>query len=188
MKTNDFRKTVLLALLLSATVALPACRKKETPPPPEGGDAVRLSDLSEIQSYNEILKKDPNNLQALINIGNRYYDSGQDRQAVDAYTRALAIDPANINVRVDMAISYRRLGNPDGAVEELKKAISINPRHSQARYNLGVILINDKKDVAGGIKAWEALLENIPDFPDRERLKADIERLKSSAAEGMPKK
>jgi tetratricopeptide (TPR) repeat protein len=190
MTTTDLRKAFSLALLLPVLFALPACRKTEPPPPPQGGDAVRLSDLSEIESYKEILKKDPNNLQALINIGNRYYDSGQDRQAVDAYKRALAIDPANVNVRVDMSISFRRLGDPDGAVEELKKAISMNPRHAQARYNLGVILINDKKDVAGGIKAWEGLLENIPDFPDRERLKADIDRLRSSeaATSQMPQK
>ncbi len=190
MNTTHFRKALILALVLPVTFALPACRKTEPPPPMQGGDAVRLTDLSEIESYKEILKKDPNNLQALINVGNRYYDSGQDRQAVDAYKRALAIDPANINVRVDMAISFRRLGDPDGAIEELKKAISMNSRHAQARYNLGVILVHDKKDVAGGIKAWEALLENIPDFQDRDRLKADIERLKASEGpgSGMPNK
>jgi tetratricopeptide (TPR) repeat protein len=178
MKKTGFAMRCSLIVLLAALLALPACKKSQ-PPPPQGGDAVRLSDLSEIESYKEILKKDPNNLQALVNIGNLYYDSGQDRLAVDAYKRSLAIDPANINVRVDMAISYKRLGEPDSAIEELKKAISMNPRHPQARYNLGVILIHDKKDIPGGIKAWEALLENIPDFPDRDRLKADIERLKS---------
>jgi tetratricopeptide (TPR) repeat protein len=191
MKKTAFRKAVSVSLLLPAFCAISACKKAEPPPPPVGGgDAVRLSDLSEIESYKEILKKDPNNLQALINIGNRYYDSGQDRQAVEAYKRALAIDPANSNVRVDMAISFRRLGDPDLAIEELKKAISMNPRHAQARYNLGVILIHDKKDVAGGVKAWEALLENIPDFPDREGLKADIERMKGQAASPgmMPQK
>lgn len=191
MKKTGLRKVVSVSLLIPAFCAFSACKKAEQPPPPAGGgDAVRLSDLSEIESYKEILKKDPNNLQALINIGNRYYDSGQDRLAADAYQRALAIDPANSNVRVDMAISHRRLGNPDLAIEELKKAISMNPRHAQARYNLGVILIHDKKDVQGGVKAWEGLLENVPDFPDREGLKADIERMKAQGASPgmMPQK
>jgi tetratricopeptide (TPR) repeat protein len=181
------RKAIPASLLIPAFLALSACRKTEAPPPPVGGgDAVRLSDLSEIESYREILKKDPNNLQALVNLGNRYYDSGQDRPAVDSYRRALAIDPGNTDVRVDMAVSLRRLGDPDGAVEELKKAISVSPRHAQARYNLGVILLHDKKDVQGGVKAWEGLLENIPDFPDRERLKADIERIKSQGVDPAP--
>jgi tetratricopeptide (TPR) repeat protein len=183
MKKNRFMKAVSVSLLLPALAALPACKKAE-PPPPQGGNAVRMSDLSEITNYKEILKRDPNNLQALINIGNLYYDSGQDQMAVEHYRRALAIDPGNTNVRVDMAVLLRRQGNPDGAIEELKKAISVSPRHAQARYNLGVILVHDKKDIPAGIKAWEALLENIPDFPDREALKADIERLKQPGGPG----
>jgi cytochrome c-type biogenesis protein CcmH/NrfG len=183
MKKNAIGTIVIVALLLSAVSLLSACRKKEaqqgTP------DAIRLSDSSEIETYKEILRKDPNNLQALVNIGNLYYDSRQDRAAVDAYRKALSIDPGNSNVRVDMAVAYRRLGDSDSAIDELKKAISTDPRHVQARSNLGVILIYDKKDIGGGIKAWEALLENVPDYPDRERLKADIARLKAGPAEGQ---
>jgi tetratricopeptide (TPR) repeat protein len=83
-----------------------------------------------------------------------------------------------------MAICYRRSGNPGQAVEELKKAISISPRHAQSRRNLGIILIHDMHDVEGGIKAWEALLENVPDYPDRENLKSEIARLRSAQEAG----
>lgn len=183
MKMSESRKIVSVAIVAMSLSSLPACKKSQAPPPPPAGDAIRLSDQTEINSYKEILRKDPGNLQALISIGNLYYDSGQDRLAVDAYKRALAIDPANTNVRVDMAISHRRLGETDIAIEEMKKAISIDPKHPQARYNLGVILIHDKKDIPAGVKAWEGLLENVPGFPDRERLQADIDRLKATGGE-----
>jgi hypothetical protein len=39
-------------------------------------------------------------------------------------------------------------------------------------------------DVEGGIKAWEALLENVPDYPDRENLKSEIARLRSDQETG----
>jgi len=87
-------------------------------------------------------------------------------------------------VRTDMAICYRRRGNPGQAVEELKKAISTTPRHAQSRYNLGVILIQDMHDVEGGIKAWEALLENVPDYPYRDNLKAEVSRMRSMQGSG----
>lgn len=186
MMQFDSRRTLLLSVLALSLAASTACRKTETPPPPPSADAIRFGGQNEIASYKEILRKDPGNLQALIGIGNLYYDSGQDRLAIDAYKRALEIDPANTNVRVDMAICHRRIGDPDTAIGELKKAISLDPRHPQARYNLGVILIHDKKDVEGGVKAWEALLENVPGFPDRERLQADIDRLKASGG-GAPR-
>ena len=149
-----------------------------------GGEPIRLNAVAEIENYKEILRKDPNNLQALIGVGNLYFDTGRDLLAIENYRKALAMDPSNSNVRTDMAVCYRRSGNPARAVEELKKAISATPRHAQSRYNLGVILIQDMHDVEGGTKAWEALLENVPDYPYRENVKAEIARMRSMRGTG----
>ncbi|NJD62187.1 MAG: tetratricopeptide repeat protein [Deltaproteobacteria bacterium] len=154
------------------------CRKKEAPTAGGGGETIPLDAPSQIGNYREILKKDPGNLQALIGLGNLYFDTGQDLLAIEQYGKALALDPGNVNVRTDMAVCYRRSGNPDRAIEELKKAISMNPRHAQSRYNLGMILIHDKKDVEGGIRAWEGLLENVPDYPYRDSLKSEIAKMR----------
>lgn len=161
------------------------CRKREARRPP-AGEAVNLNDLGAIENYKEILRRDPNNLQALINIGNLYFDAGQDQLAIEHYRRALALDPRNVNVRTDMAVCYRRTGNPDKAIEELKKGISIDPKHPQSRYNLGVILIYDKHDIEGGIRAWEGLLENIPDYPYRDSLKEEIAKLRTTVESMKP--
>ncbi len=152
------------------------------------GETINLDALSQIENYKEILKKDPNNLQALVNIGNLYFDTRQDLLAIEHYRKALAMDPRNVNVRTDMAVCFRRAGNPDRAVEELKKAISMDPRHAQSRYNLGIILINDKNDVEGGIRAWEALLDNIPNYPYRDSLRGEIARMRGGQAPAAPPK
>lgn len=178
-----FAMAAALAVLLAAPGG---CRKKEAPPVGEG-ETINLNALSQIENYREILKKDPNNLQALINVGNLYFDARQDLLAIEHYRKALAIDPRNGNVRTDMAVCLRRAGKPDQAVEELKKAISMDPRHAQSRYNLGVILINDKGDIEGGIRAWEALLENIPGYPYRDSLKAEIARMRGAQGPAGPK-
>ncbi len=181
-----------LAVLLVFLVSMPAagCRKKEAPQGGGGdeGQAININALSEIEHYKEILRKDPNNLQALINVGNLYFDTRQDHLAIEHYRRALELDPRNSNVRTDMAVCLRRRGNPDGAIDELKKVIAMDPRHAQSRYNLGIILIHDKQDVAGGIRAWEALLENIPDYPYRDSLKAEIARMRGMGAGGAKPK
>jgi tetratricopeptide (TPR) repeat protein len=170
-----------LAGVLAILLLLPSgCRKKEAPPAGGGGEMIPLDAPSQIGNYREILKKDPNNLQALIGLGNLYFDMGQDLLAIEHYNKALGIDPRNVNVRTDMAVCYRRSGNPDRAIEELKKAISMDPRHAQSRYNLGVILIHDKKDVEGGIRAWETLLENVPDYPYRDSLRNEIAKMRGT--------
>jgi tetratricopeptide (TPR) repeat protein len=177
---------LLFALLLAllAVLSFSGCKKKQPPAPAGEGEPIRLNTLAEIENYKGILRKDPNNLQALIGIGNLYFDTNQDLLAIRNYRKALEMDPTNANVRTDMAICYRRSGNPVQAIEELKKAISTTPRHAQSRYNLGVILVQDMHDVEGGIKAWEALLENVPDYPYRDNLKAEIAKMRSVQGSG----
>ena len=187
MKRNGILLRSALLLALAAVLSFSGCKKKQPPPVPVGeGEPIRLNTVAEIENYKEILRKDPNNLQALIGIGNLYFDTKQDLLAIENYRKALAIDPMNTNVRTDMAVCYRRSGNPVQAIEELKKAISTAPRHAQSRYNLGVILIQDMHDVEGGIKAWEALLEKVPDYPYRDNLKAEVARLRSAQGSGKP--
>lgn len=186
MKTSMVWKVTAVGVVLLLHLAVVGCRKNE-PPRSQEGEAITLSALHEVENYQEILRKDPNNLQALINIGNLYFDTRQDQLAIDHYQRALSIDPRNVNVRTDMAVCYRRRGNPDKAVEELKKVISIDPRHPQSRYNLGVILIHDKNDIEGGIKAWEGLLENVPDYTYRDSLKAEITKMRVTVESMKPK-
>ncbi len=181
-----WRMAATVALVL-ALLAAGGCRKKETPPAGEA-EPINLNALNEIENYRAILRKDPNNLQAIINLGNLYFDTRQDLLAIEHYTKALAIDPRNANVRTDMALCYQRTGNPDKAIEELKKAISTDARHAQSRYILGSILIQEKNDLAGGIEAWEGLLENVPNYAYRENLKGEIARLRATMASMKPTK
>ena len=186
MTTRITWKAAVAAAAILALLAAGGCRKKEAPPAGEG-EPINLNALNEIANYKEILRRDPNNLQANINIGNLYFDTRQDLLAIEHYRKALAIDPSNANVRTDMALCYQRTGNPDKAIEELKKAISTNPRHPQSRYILGSILIQAKNDLPGGIKAWEGLLENVPDYPYRDNLRAEIARMRTMVDSMKPK-
>ena len=154
------------------------CGEKSRPPADEKPAGIRTD--AETEKYVEALKKDPNNLQALIGLGNYYYQTNRDGDAIPLFEKALELDPFNPNIRTDLAVCLRRAGKHDRAITELKKVISGNPRHYQSRYNLGVILIQDKKDLEGGIRAWEGILENIPDYPYREQLNQEIERLRST--------
>ena len=184
MKRNGTLLRLALLLALGAFLSFPGCKQKQPPPPAGQGEPIRLNATADIENYKEILRKDPNNLQALIGIGNLYFDTNQDLLAIGNYRKALEMDPTNTNVRTDMAVCYRRSGNPVQAIEELKKAISTTPRHAQSRYNLGVILIQDLHDVEGGIKAWEGLLENVPDYPYRDNMKAEIARMREMQGSG----
>ena len=55
-----------------------------------------------------------------------------------------------------------------------------DPSFETARFNKGVVLMHDMEDIAGGIQAWEALVEVNPmaTAPNGERVASLVERLK----------
>ncbi len=137
---------------------------------------------SEIQGLKEIVKKDPKNLSAWVELGNLYFDTDQPQEAIDAYGHYLAVKPDNADVRTDMGIMYRKLGQYDRALDEFRKAAQSDPKHVNSRYNIGLVLLHDKHDIKGAIKAWEDYLKVDPNSERAKRLKTQIEKMKSMAA------
>ena len=106
--------------------------------------------------------KNPQNTQAWIQLGNEYFDSGQNEKAIHAYRKALELDPTNANVWTDMGIMYRRSGNPQEAIRAFDRAIEADPKHEPSRLNKGIVLLHDMDDFDGAIAAWEGLIEVNP--------------------------
>ena len=77
-----------------------------------------------------------------------------------------------------MGIMYRALGDFDRAIEEFKKAAQNDPKHVNSRYNIGIVLLHDKGDIKGALKAWEDYLKVDPKSERAERVRAQMENLK----------
>ncbi len=136
--------------------------------------------MAQINLLRDRLQKNPRDLEALITLGNANYDIQRFDTARDLYQAALAVDPMNVQVRTDLASCYRQLGDPDHAVEELRRVLAINPAHDTALYNLGVILLNDKKNPIEAIRMWEELRRKHPQSPIAKALGEKIRKLKSA--------
>lgn len=186
----------LVGFIAGATVAIlkgtrgtekPAMvQKPQMAPPgapmsvPKGPDPVEVA--SKIQTLKEIVKKDPKNLAAWAELGNLYFDTDQPNEAIEAYSQYLAVKPDNPDVRTDMGIMYRKLGQFDKAIEEFRKAAQNDPKHVNSRYNIGLVLLHDKQDIKGAIKAWEDYLKVDPKSERAQRIRAQIDKMKAMPA------
>ncbi len=128
----------------------------------------------------------PKNLDALIHLGNLYYDHGQYQQAVEWYGKALDVDPRNPNVRTDRGTSYWNMNQPDDAIAEFQKSLDVDPGHAQTLYNLGVVYLHGKNDAAGAKKAWQKLLAANPDYPERAKVEQELSALAALAPAALP--
>jgi cytochrome c-type biogenesis protein CcmH/NrfG len=147
---------------------------------PPARDSIEVA--SQIQTLKEIIKKDPKNLPAWVELGNLYFDTDQPKEAIEAYSHYLAVKPDNPDVRTDIGIMYRKLGQFDRALEEFRKAAQSDPKHVNSRYNIGLVLLHDKQDIKGAIKAWEEYLKVDPNSERAQRIRAQIEKMKSMPA------
>jgi len=129
------------------------------------------------------LSTNPNNFDALVKLGNLYYDGQAFPQAIDYYEKALAMQPNNADVRTDLGTSYWYTGNPDKAIANFEKALAIRPNHPGTLFNLGIVKWQGKKDPKGAIVAWEKLLKTNPDYPQKDQVQMLIERAKMHAGD-----
>jgi cytochrome c-type biogenesis protein CcmH/NrfG len=147
--------------------------------PPAQNPAVAAQNEASLRA---LLMANPKNLDALVQLGNLYFDQGQHLQAVEWYGKALDIDPRNPNVRTDRGTSYWNLNRPDEAIAEYNQSLQVDPGHQQTLYNLGLVYLQGKNNVAEARKAWQELLKINPNYPNH----ADIERQLASMAAPPP--
>ncbi|MHB0977332.1 MAG: PIN domain-containing protein [Candidatus Aquicultorales bacterium] len=120
------------------------------------------------RSYQMILDKNPKDLQALIGMGNIYYDRGdiyQDpkyyNKAIEMYKKALEVDPKNANVRLDMALEYTKLNMGDVALKEFDNIIAEQPDYELAYFYSGTLLM-ERNQVEKALARFEKYIEMAP--------------------------
>ncbi len=114
------------------------------------------------QTYLKLLETNSRDINALIGLGNLYFDHQQFQLAINMYERALKIDPAKSYVRTDLGVAYFNLGLLDTAIQEFQKVLDDNPKHITAHYNLGIVLWKGKNDLEGAKKEFQKCIELAP--------------------------
>ena len=133
----------------------------------------------ELQAYRDILKADPKNARAAIELGNRLYDAERYPEAIVYYRQALAVDPRNVNVSTDLATALWYTGDADGALAQFEKSLAIDPTHGQTLFNIGIVKSQGKNDYKGASTAWEKLLASNPGYPEAERVRRLLDEAKA---------
>jgi Flp pilus assembly protein TadD len=136
---------------------------------PQGGGAGAMEAVrKQLADLKATVEREPNNADALVQLGNMYMDAAKFQQAVEYYERALAIrdDPA---VRTDLGICYKQAGQLEKSVQAFRKAAAGAPDQWQAMFNEAIVLGELKRfDEARAVAAKLAQLR--PSDPQIQKL------------------
>ena len=129
----------------------------------------------------EQLKKHPKDFKLLVQAGEMYYHHGAYADAGAYYKRALEVKD-DVALRNQYASTLFYQGDADGALLQYGKVLDKNPKNDIALFNSGMIRYKSKKDAAGAVKAWETLLKDYPNHPQRERVQSLIDKASKEKA------
>ncbi len=117
------------------------------------------------KQYQQILTEDPNNLEALSNLGVVYVRNGNLQSAESTLEKAVAIAPDNDFLLTTLGIVQYRQSKFDEAIVQLTKAIAINPKSATAHNYLGIAASQKGRQKEAEKEILQALANN-PDDAD----------------------
>lgn len=151
---------VYLGTLLPGLTSVPQSTQSAPAAQTKQQDTAHLAE--HILEMEERTRKNPNDVDAWIRLGNLYFDTGKAASSINAYERALLIKPDNPDVLTDLGIMYRETAKYDLAVESFRKASAVNPQHQNALFNRGIVLYFDLGRKEEARAAWQQLLSINP--------------------------
>lgn len=104
--------------------------------------------------YSSMVRSDPGNMLARVNLGVDYENEGRIDEAIQEFRTVLGIDPGHIAARVNLGMAYIRKGRVPDAIMELRTAVRLGPSIPQTHIALGIAYVKDGLlgDAAGQFK------------------------------------
>ncbi len=137
--------------------------------------ANRILDLEKEVAAN------PDNIDAMIELGDIYFDSDRYQEAIVTFNKAEQIAPTNIHVLNDLGILLMNTGNYDASLEKFEAVLDIDPSHSHSLYYVGIVY-RTKGETGKALEAFEQVLILDSDPQLAEAVRQEITALKDQAA------
>ncbi len=148
--------------------------------PESAAAAPAGSPMEQVRQQLDMLKKqieqNPNDFDALVQLGNMYMDVSKFPQAIDYFKRALAVreEPA---VRTDLGICYKQSGQMQDARDAFRKVATEQPDQWQAVYNLAIV-DGEMKDYTDARAQLAKLKQMRPGDPEVAKLEQALAAVK----------
>jgi len=162
-----------------------------TPSPPGAGDAAAAGtrqpaplDEAKIQSLQTIIKSDPKNAGAYVQLANAYFDAERYADAIKWYEEGVKLDPKNPDASTDLGVSYYYAGRTDDALKQFENSLKLNPKHPKTLFNKGIVLAFGKRDLQGATLAWQQVVELAPGTPEAQAAQQGLQGIAAARGRG----
>ena len=129
------------------------------------GEILNASDVAgAAQAWQEALRLDPENAEALFHLGNRLREQNEPELAADYYERALRRAPGHVAVLNNLGLALQAQGKLERAEASYREVLASQPQHVDALANLACLLQSDKR-YREAVLSFEKALTVRREFP-----------------------
>ncbi len=143
----------------------------EAPPAAASGSPMGAV-MQQLATLKAAVAKNPNDANALAQLGDMYMQAAKFPQAIEYLQRALAVrDDAAL--RMDLRICYKQSNQPEKALTEFQRSASMAPDQWQPLFNEAIVLLDLKRMDEARVIATK-LQKMRPDDPEVQKLMATV--------------
>jgi tetratricopeptide (TPR) repeat protein len=113
-----------------------------------------------------VIKNDPENAGAALELANTYFDAEMYPDAITWYEASLTLDPSNPDASTDLGVSYYYTDQTDRALQQFEQSLKLDPAHTKTLLNQGIVLAFGKQDLAGAQASWRQVVALAPASPE----------------------
>jgi tetratricopeptide (TPR) repeat protein len=186
-----------------AAPAVPDPRSAPAPPPAAAAavDQIRAAaavkdlgrkladdDDPHIQALKARLAQKPEDVEALLGMGDLYVKRREYSKARGYYFYASQVAPDNLEARTHLGTVAYFMGHLDEALHHYQQALALDPDYTVALFEMGAALRFGKKDLPAAVETWEHFLRLDPDAPEADRVRQLVAEAKAMIANGTAPK
>jgi tetratricopeptide (TPR) repeat protein len=176
--TQQVRSAAPIATAPPAPPAAQAPAPAQRQPPP--------LDQAKVTSLTAAIASNPKDAEAMVQLGNTYFDAEKFDDSIAWYQKALAIDPANADASTDLGVSYFYTDRPDQALEQFERSLKIDPSHTKTMLNKGIVLAFGKQNITAASEEWKRVVTLAPDSAEGQAARKMLEGIAAAPHAGEP--
>ncbi|MCK9457541.1 MAG: tetratricopeptide repeat protein, partial [Candidatus Riflebacteria bacterium] len=115
-----------------------------------------------VRLFNDVLKIDPQNVKARINLGNVYLSTQDLVEAEKIYRSAISLDTKDISPRLNLGVVYYKQGDFVKAKTEWEKLLADNPNNVRVLSVIGSAYL-EQRNYDKAIEIFKQISEVVPD-------------------------
>ncbi|HSG06078.1 MAG TPA: tetratricopeptide repeat protein [Nitrospiria bacterium] len=119
--------------------------------------------MENIQSNKKKIEEEPENVEALIALGNANFMIQRFEITRDLLDRAIKVDPKQLEARLTLSSAHLFLQDVDSSLKQLDELLALQGDHPEALYNKGLIQLQSTGDRTAAKGTWTKLVQAHPD-------------------------